>query len=79
MFLQITAEHSNDIEIPGYSYSFGLVIEAQAEADFEVLVKRGRRVLRVHLGNNVALGLQQLYEFIKRALKSNGVNHESEK
>jgi len=69
LFLQITAEHAQDIKIPGLNYSFGLVIDAQAEADFEVLVQRDRRVLRVHLGSNVALGLQQLYELIKKALK----------
>lgn len=76
--MQITAEHPKDIQIPDYKYTFGLVIDAQAEADFKVLTKRGRRVLRIHLGKDVTLGLQQLCKFLKMALKSNGVNHGSQ-
>lgn len=69
VFLQITAEKASDIEIPGRDYSFGVVIDAQAEADFEVLAKRDRRVLRVHLGKDVSASLQQLGDLIKKALK----------
>jgi glucose-6-phosphate isomerase len=71
VFLQITAEHAMDLPIPGLDYTFGLVIDAQAEGDFNTLVKRKRRVLRVHLGKNVAQGLQALYKYIKSALQSN--------
>lgn len=70
VFLQITAEHPTDLEIPGVHYTFGLVIDAQAQADFEVLAQRGRRVLRVHLGKDVAVGLQQLLDSMERALKT---------
>lgn len=70
VFLQITAEHPTDIEIPGVSYTFGLVIDAQAQADFDVLVERDRRVLRVHLGKDLAGGLQQLLDSMERALKA---------
>ncbi len=76
VFLQITADHPNDIQIPDYPYSFGIVIEAQAEADFHVLAERERRVLRVHLGKEVAQGLQQLFELLERALFVGGSNHE---
>lgn len=74
VFLQITAEHASDIPIPGFNYTFGLVIDAQAEGDFQTLVKRKRRVLRVQLGKDVALGLQQLYQFLEMAVESNGVS-----
>ncbi len=69
VFLQITADHADDIAIPGANYTFGLVIDAQAEGDFEVLAERSRRVLRVHLGYNVAAGLQQLHAYLDIALR----------
>lgn len=68
VFLQITADHAEDIQVPNHNYTFGLVIDAQAQADFEVLAHRARRVLRLHLGNDVSAGLQQLYEILQRAL-----------
>lgn len=62
VFLQITADHDHDddIAIPGHSYTFGVVIAAQAQADFSVLLERSRRVLRVDLGKDVNKGLQYL-------------------
>jgi hypothetical protein len=68
VILQITADHEEDIAIPDHHYTFGLVITAQAQADFNVLVKRSRRVLRVHLGLEVHAGLQCLRELIKLAI-----------
>src|SRR5208282_4457978 len=49
VFLQITCDDPADIDVPGHSYSFGVVKAAQARADFDVLAQRGRRALRVHL------------------------------
>ena len=60
VFLQITADAAEDIEVPGRSYSFGVVEAAQAQGDLAVLAERGRRALRVHLGDDVAAGLAQL-------------------
>jgi glucose-6-phosphate isomerase len=48
VFLQITAEPSKDLPIPGWSESFGTLIAAQALGDLASLQKRGRRVLRTH-------------------------------
>ncbi|HEX4044135.1 MAG TPA: transaldolase, partial [Gammaproteobacteria bacterium] len=64
VFLQITADHPEDIAIPGHRYTFGVVITAQAQADFTVLAQRSRRVLRIHLGNHVKQGLEQLRAFL---------------
>ncbi|SFK64304.1 bifunctional transaldolase/phosoglucose isomerase [Methylocapsa palsarum] len=50
VFLQITCDDPIDIVVPGHSYSFGVVKEAQARGDLDVLVERGRRALRIHLG-----------------------------
>jgi transaldolase/glucose-6-phosphate isomerase len=66
--LQITAEHPDDLAVPGETYSFGTVIAAQARGDFDVLAERGRRAVRVHLGADVAAGLKALTEMIAKAL-----------
>lgn len=76
VFFQITADYSNDIQVPLQNYSFGTVIKAQAEADFQVLSERHRRVLRVHLGKDVLFGLQQFHQSLKRALESKESHHE---
>ena len=68
VFLQITADHALDVEIPGQKLSFGVVIDAQAAGDLAVLESRGRRALRVHLGSSVTSGLQTLAAAIDEAL-----------
>jgi transaldolase/glucose-6-phosphate isomerase len=60
VFLQITCDDANDVPVPGQKYTFGLVKAAQARGDFQVLLERGRRVLRVHLGSDVDAGLATL-------------------
>jgi transaldolase / glucose-6-phosphate isomerase len=68
VFLQITCDDAADLEIPGHSFTFGVVKLAQARGDLEVLAARGRRALRVHLGEDVSSGLAQLREAIEAAL-----------
>jgi hypothetical protein len=68
VFLQITADHALNVEIPGQKLSFGVVIDAQAAGDMAVLESRGRRALRVHLGSGVATGLKTLAAAIDEAL-----------
>jgi transaldolase/glucose-6-phosphate isomerase len=68
VFLQITCDDPVDIEVPGHSYSFGVVKAAQARGDLEVLAERGRRALRVHV-NDVDLGLAELGRALSAALR----------
>ena len=68
VFLQITSDHEPDLEVPEHSYSFGKVIDATARGDFEVLIERGRRALRVHLGQDTEAGLRKLEQAISEAL-----------
>jgi transaldolase/glucose-6-phosphate isomerase len=68
VFLQITCDDPVDIEVPGHSYSFGVVKAAQASGDLDVLVERGRRALRVHL-KNVDTGLSELARAVESALE----------
>jgi transaldolase/glucose-6-phosphate isomerase len=69
VFLQITCDDAADLPVPGRKYSFGVVKAAQARGDFEVLVERERRALRVHLGADVASGLRTLRSAIMDALR----------
>ena len=62
VFLQVTADDSVDMEVPGQKFTFGVVKSAQARGDFQVLLDRGRRALRIHLGSNVSTGLQRVLE-----------------
>ena len=62
VFLQITADDAQDIEIPGRRYTFGHLKRFQAQGDLEVLRERGRRVLRAHLGRDVTSDLERLAE-----------------
>jgi transaldolase/glucose-6-phosphate isomerase len=68
VFLQITADVGEDLAIPGRKYTFGVLEQAQALADFRVLAERGRRLLRVHLGPDTAAGLGRLRDLVRRAL-----------
>lgn len=68
VFLQITCDDAEDVKVPDRDYTFGIVKAAQARGDFQVLAERGRRALRVHLGPDVAAGLDKLEEIVNRAL-----------
>lgn len=64
VFLQITADDETDFAVPGQKYTFGVVKAAQARGDFQVLIDRGRRALRVHLGMDVKEGLRNLIKLL---------------
>ncbi len=68
VFLQITSEDINDIEIPAEKYTFGLLKQAQALGDLEALVARSRRAIRVDLGRDVEKGLRRLLALLKNAV-----------
>lgn len=64
VFLQITADDAFDLDVPGQKYTFGVVKAAQARGDFQVLLDRDRRALRVHLDADVKKGLEKLLSLI---------------
>jgi transaldolase / glucose-6-phosphate isomerase len=67
IYLQITAEPSKDLPIPGWDETFGTLIAAQALGDLQSLQRRGRRALRLHLADLDA-GLSRLEEMVADAL-----------
>ena len=64
VFLQITCDDAADLAVPAARYTFGVVKAAQARGDFQVLLDRRRRALRVHLGADVGAGLARLERII---------------
>jgi transaldolase / glucose-6-phosphate isomerase len=68
VFLQVTCDDANDLAVPDQKYSFGVVKAAQARGDFDVLLDRKRRALRVHLGSDVRAGLELLRDTIVQSL-----------
>lgn len=49
VFLQITADEPEDLEIPDRPFTFGQLIQAQAQGDASVLAEHGRPVLTLNL------------------------------
>ena len=68
VFLQVTCHDEVDLPVPGQKYTFGVVKAAQARGDFQVLVERGRRALRVHLDKDLKSGLEMLKAAVRDAL-----------
>ncbi len=67
-FLQLTSDHPADVEIPGWPYTFGQLIDAQAAGDFGALESHDLPILRVHLGADPDAGLAALERALAAAL-----------
>ncbi len=65
VFLQITSDDTIDFPVPEQKFTFGVVKSAQARGDFQVLVDRNRRALRVHLGAKVKDDLEKILSLIQ--------------
>lgn len=59
VFLQITGEPIEDLDIEGREFSFGGFISAQAAGDAQVLREHGRPVLQLHL-RDIPAGLDRI-------------------
>jgi hypothetical protein len=66
--LQITTDHAVDEKIPGETYSFGKLINAQARGDWQALKNNQRRALRVHLKRGAKLS--ELAKAVNRAAQT---------
>jgi len=67
-FLQLTANHPADRDIPGWPYTFGQLIDAQASGDFGAIEAHDLPILRVHLGDDPDAGLAALERALQTAL-----------
>ena len=68
VFLQLTESADVSVNIPGAPYDFATLKDAQAAGDLAVLQERGRRVMRVDLGDDAATNLGRLMEMITEAV-----------
>ena len=64
VFFQIIANDKVDFAIPGEPYTFAILKQAQALGDFRALVKRGRRVIGIDLGDNTTAALDELFRLM---------------
>jgi hypothetical protein len=69
-FIQLVAGRPHDLEIPGSSFTFGQLVDAQALGDARSLVAHELPVLRIHLGSNPDAGLAALESLFRRALSA---------
>lgn len=66
--LQITTDHAIDEKIPGETFSFSQLINAQAQGDWQTLQNNQRRALRVHLKRRAKLSA--VAQAVQQVLKS---------
>jgi glucose-6-phosphate isomerase len=64
LFLQLTEDPGEEQAVPGQRFGYAALQRAQAAGDHAALERRGRRLLRVHLGRDVEAGLDALIEAV---------------
>ena len=70
LFLQITDQPDQDVDVPETSYSFRKLIQAQADGDATALANKGRRILRILVGREPLRGVGQLAEAFERIISN---------
>ncbi len=70
LVVQITQAGGRDLAIPGASYSFGILKQAQALGDMTALRESGRRAIRIQIGADVAAGLGAVRQALGQAAES---------
>ena len=65
--VQITAEDTKDVPIPGETYTFGVLKHAQAIGDWQALETHGRRAMQIHLKRGAKL--EEVVAAIEAALR----------
>ena len=67
LYIQVTTDDAVDVPIPGQPFSFSILKQAQAQGDLRSLRDHGRRVIRLHIGGDFALGLSRLTDSVIHA------------
>jgi transaldolase/glucose-6-phosphate isomerase len=68
-FVQVMGPAGRDLAVPGREITFGQVETAQAEGDFDVLCRRGRRALMIELKTPVERSAPRLERLVRGALE----------
>ena len=67
VFIQVTTDDSVDVSIPGQPFTFSVLKQAQAAGDLQSLREHGRRVIRLHVGGDLAVKLSRLSDDVIHA------------
>ena len=69
LFLQVVQQDARDVPIPGQSFSFSILKQAQSLGDLQSLTSRRLPVVRVTLGREPAAGWKALVAAVRGAVK----------
>jgi hypothetical protein len=67
LYIQVTADDAVDVPIPGQPFTFSILKQAQAQGDLQSLRDHERRVIRLHIDGDLALGLSRLTDSVIHA------------
>jgi transaldolase/glucose-6-phosphate isomerase len=67
LYIQVTTDDTVDVPIPGQPFTFSVLKQAQAQGDLQSLRDHGRRVIRLHIGGDLAVGLSRLTDSVIHA------------
>ncbi len=70
IYILLIGDEEEELAIPGEKFGFATLHKAQALGDFRSLDDKGRRVIRIHLGKDIDVGLSKLCLSIKDSHKS---------
>ena len=70
LYILLVGDGEKDLEIPGEKFGFATLHYAQALGDFRSLDDKGRKVIRIHLGNDIDEGLDKLLQSINDSNKN---------
>ena len=62
IFLQLTQQHHDDVPIPDWPFSFGVLADAQASGDLQALRELGRRTVSIRLEGDPAVAIDRITE-----------------
>ena len=64
IFLQLTQSHTEDMPIPGWPFSFGVLADAQALGDLQALQSLGRRTVSINVGDDPVGAISEITEIL---------------
>ena len=67
LYIQVTSDDAVDVPIPGERFTFSILKQAQAQGDLQSLRDHDRRVIRLHIRGDLALGLSRLTDSVIHA------------
>ncbi len=70
VFIQFICDDPIDAPVHGEPYTFCVLKAAQALGDYQSLVSRGRRIVRLQLSDNIELGLRKSMVVVKGTAKT---------